>query len=298
LAIKEYSMMESSQQRRQMLLKELRTLCKVDCPALVKLHGAFLQNDEVTLVLEYMNGGSLESFFRQCGSSESNHNSNNTKPIKQQQPFLSESLIAAIAYQMLSGLEYLHAPERRMLHRDLKPANALLNRTDGSVKLCDFGMASLLGDHSMNTTVLGTTKFMAPERLRSKSYGRPSDVWSLGLILLECVTGETPWEDVNSMVELVVTLEEIVVSDLIPANVNVSSGLREIILGCLHLEPCKYKETCCVKHRTDLIDFKRQNRGCFSSSFSTFTIPRQTNTIKPSAPFPVVRWCTQHSLNG
>lgn len=57
--------------------------------------------------------------------------------------------------------------------------------TKGSVKLCDFGLASIIGDDSLRTTMVGTTVYMAPERLRARPYGRSSDLWSFGLVILE-----------------------------------------------------------------------------------------------------------------
>ena len=65
-----------------------------------------------------------------------------------------------------------------------KPGNVLLD-TKGNVKLCDFGLASLSSDRSLQTTMVGTTFYMAPERLRAQQYGRSSDLWSFGLVILE-----------------------------------------------------------------------------------------------------------------
>jgi serine/threonine protein kinase len=219
VAIKEFSLIDSSQQRREMLLKELRALCQVKNESLVQLHGAFLEadTDTVTMVLELMNRGSLKDLIQ-----------------RQSRP-LSQRIIAPIAYQMISGLSFLH--KHRMLHRDLKPENVLVH-SDGSIKLCDFG-TSTLGEQSLNVTVLGTTKFMAPERLRARPYGRPSDIWSLGLIVLN-LAGVTPWQDITSMVDLVVTVEESCLEDLVPSGVE--KGLREILIGCLRQEPGKSKD--------------------------------------------------------
>jgi serine/threonine protein kinase len=219
VAIKKYSLIDSSQQRKEMLLKELRALCQMKNESLVQLHGAFLEadTDTVTMVLELMNRGSLKDLIQ-----------------RQSRP-LSPRIISPIAYQMFHGLSFLH--KYRMLHRDLKPENVLWN-SDGSVKLCDFG-TSTLGEQSLNVTVLGTTKFMAPERLRARPYGSPSDIWSLGLIILD-LAGVTPWQDVTSMVELVVTVEESCLESLVPSGVE--KGLREILIGCLRQEPGKSKD--------------------------------------------------------
>ena len=220
VAIKDYALIDSSQQRRKMFLKELRALCLMKNESLVHLHGAFLEadTDTVTMVLELMNRGSLEKLLTQ----------------RQSRP-LPERIIAPIAFQMLHGLSFLH--NYRMLHRDLKPENVLFN-SDGQVKLCDFG-TSTLGEQSLNTTVLGTTKFMAPERLRGRQYGRPSDIWSLGLVVLD-LAGVSPWQDVTSMVDLVVTVEESCLENLVPSGLE--KGLREILIGCLRHEPGKSKD--------------------------------------------------------
>lgn len=216
VAIKQFSLMESSKQRREMLLKELRALCRMDNECLVHLHGAFLEADaeSVTMVLEFCDKGSLHDLLG-----------------NQHQRPLSEYMVAPIAYQTLCGLSFLH--QHRLLHRDIKPQNILLH-SNGSVKLCDFGI-STLGDQSLNMTVVGTTRFMAPERLRARTYGRSSDVWSLGLVLLECSTGVAPFDDVTSMVELVVTVEEASVEELVPSSLD--KNLREILIGCLRQEP-------------------------------------------------------------
>jgi serine/threonine protein kinase len=219
VAIKDYALIDSSPQRRQMFLKELRALCQMKNESLVQLHGAFLEadTDTVTMVLELMNRGSLKDL------------------IQRQSAPLSERIIAPIAYQMLHGLSFLH--KYRMLHRDLKPENVLVH-SDGSVKLCDFG-TSTLGEQSLNVTVLGTTKFMAPERLRGRQYGRPSDIWSLGLVVLD-LSGVSPWQDVTSMVDLVVTVEEACLENFVPSDLE--KGLREILIGCLRHEPGKSKD--------------------------------------------------------
>jgi serine/threonine protein kinase len=147
---------------------------------------------------------------------------------------LSERFIASVAFQMLWGLAYLH--HEKILHRDIKPGNVLIH-SSGAVKLCDFGLASL-SDKSLQTTVVGTTRYMAPERLRARPYGRSSDVWSIGLVVLECFTRKFPWKESDSIVSLVITVEETPIDELIPD--SVSSRIREVLIGCLQHQPGKY----------------------------------------------------------
>jgi serine/threonine protein kinase len=295
VAIKEWAVSDAdtslhASRHRQMLLQELRALGTISSrsPALVQLHGAFLQQQRssplssvaaVTVVLEYMDRGSLQDYLEQRRSNVG----------------LGEPLTAAILYQMLTGLAALHAPDCGLLHRDLKPANVLIH-SNGAVKLCDFGLAtstsvtcsSRSNAHSATTpfyidgtctgrqdetllhrTVIGTTQYMAPERLRARPYGRSSDVWSLGLIVWQCITGQTqPFLNENnenvapqhvqsqgtrafSMVDLLVTIEEMTVADLVHAfcqtakgkdnitssSSTISAGLQEILSGCLQVEP-------------------------------------------------------------
>jgi len=252
VAIKTFSLMDASPQRREMLAKELQALCHVGhvlgtnddngARALVKLHGACLHLDNVTMVLEYMDRGSLQDYLWGTTTTTAAWLDTTTdRDSRKPHHPLSEELIAPMAYQILSALTYLHQ-QLGMLHRDLKPANILLH-SNGSVKLCDFGMATVSRTNNqeqsiLNTTVLGTTHFMAPERLRARAYGRSSDVWSFGLILLECI-GTIPWKHVTSIVELVITVEETDFADVLACLPSASRGLREILLLCLQHEPGK-----------------------------------------------------------
>jgi serine/threonine protein kinase len=215
VAVKTSRLLGLSRGWQKMMVKELRALCMLSHSALIEVHGAFLSGDAVTLVLAYMDCGALDTLLRTSAA-------------------LRSSFTAAIAYQILDGLSYLHA--KKVIHRDLKPSNVLLS-ADGSVKICDFGLASVQrgSDGSLNTTVLGTRKYMAPERLRAQAYGRSSDLWSFGLILLECVTGLPPWREVTSEIELLVTIEETDSRDLIPKGVE--EGLREMIQVSIHRNP-------------------------------------------------------------
>ena len=257
-ALKIFSMRDP--QKRTMLIRELKLLCSTadnpednnsdknnhndssqqgqGCECLVELEGAFLDETDgtVTLVLEYMNFGSLADLLsRQSSTTTSSSvldedgtaNDNNPMP---------EYAIASIAYQMIWGLGYLH--HEGVQHRDIKPANVLLS-SEGKVKLADFGIVSN-NDSVMNVTMIGTTRYMSLERLRGKLYNKQADIWSLGLILLELTRGggNSPFEDVSSVVELVQTLDDCIsMGQYIPE--GTSEGLSEILMGCLNHCPEK-----------------------------------------------------------
>jgi serine/threonine protein kinase len=219
VAVKIFTMDSSS--RNDMLVKELKSLVSIQqtlqnvSKSLIQLHGAFLQQDQVAMVLEYMNTGSLDDFLRTRDSR------------------LPSNLLASIAFQVLDGLSALH--KFKILHRDLKPANILLDSVRGAVKLADFGLASDASSSSLNMAVLGTSKFMAPERLRGRAYGRTSDLWSFGLCLIQCLTLEPPWKDCQSLVELLVTVEETQPQDVVPEHTE--ARLAEILVACLQQDP-------------------------------------------------------------
>ena len=209
-----------------MILSELRILSKLQNECLVEWIGAFYRPPNIHIVLEFMNAGSLADRLPLLNFDE------NSCAFADDD---NEDVVASIGYQMLWGLKYLHS--LKILHRDIKPANVLLH-TNGYVKLSDFGISSSFhhSDNSMHHTVVGTTRYMSPERIRDKAYGTLSDVWSFGLVLLECATNNHPFAKLNSMVDILITMEE-EEELLIPALDD--AGLQELMDFSLQLDPSK-----------------------------------------------------------
>jgi len=241
VALKQFPI--KSEERKNMLANELKTLAKVDCECLVNLMGAFLEDNSVTMVLEFMDQGSLESLI------------NKVK--------LSEQLVSAMTYQMLWGLSYLHFEKR--IHRDLKPGNVLLN-SSGHVKLADFGIASL--GKEMSSTVIGTTLYMAPERLLRQKYGALSDVWSLGLVVWQSATGTFPFDDLTSVLDLIETIQEPGSIERLIARSTMSTDLCQIVQACMQITegnriPARlllrspWFETSCVRDLNDAVNIMK-----------------------------------------
>ena len=100
-------------------------------------------------------------------------------------------VLGKITVAVLSGLIYLYETHR-IMHRDIKPSNVLVN-SKGAIKLCDFGVSGELVN-SIADTFVGTSTYMAPERIQGAKYTVKSDVWSLGLMVMELAIGRFPFD--------------------------------------------------------------------------------------------------------
>eukprot|EP01147_Barroeca_monosierra_P002563 gene2563-5482_t len=161
---------DNSAETHRVLSRELNLLHECHAPEIVNFFGSFIDDSEIHIILEYMNGGCLHNVLRRVGRIE-------------------EITLVHICEKVLKGLEYLE--RNKVIHRDIKPANILVN-TSGRVKLCDFGVSKKLNASCANTFI-GTMRYMSPERILGEHYNAKSDIWSLGLSLVEMATGVYPF---------------------------------------------------------------------------------------------------------
>lgn len=140
-------------------------------------YGAFVDPSTATIsiAMEFCEGGSLDSIYRE---------------VKKLGGRTGEKVLGKIAEGVLNGLTYLHS--KKIIHRDIKPSNILLCR-NGQVKLCDFGVSGEFGTKGDANTFIGTSYYMAPERITGQSYTITSDVWSTGVTLLEVAQHRFPF---------------------------------------------------------------------------------------------------------
>jgi mitogen-activated protein kinase kinase len=159
--------------------RELRfgKLCESDY--ICRYYGVFDNKKSATIniAMEYCDGGSLEALYKKARLLGGR---------------FGEKPLVRIAEHILTGLEYLE--QHKIIHRDIKPSNILSSR-DGNIKLCDFGVSGDSGLEGEAYTCIGTSYYMAPERMRGEKYTITSDVWSLGITLLEVAYNRFPFPD-------------------------------------------------------------------------------------------------------
>ena len=187
LAMKVIQMNVQDDQVRKQINRELRALYEASSPHVIKYHQAFLESGAITIVMEYMDGGSLSD----VAAAHAALAAQQSPPAP---PGIPERELSAIASQVLLGLQYLHKV-KRVMHRDIKPSNLLLDRS-GRVKITDFGVSGQLANSvSKCVSWVGTITYMSPERISGDKYGYDSDIWSFGLSLVECALGRFPYPD-------------------------------------------------------------------------------------------------------
>ncbi|XP_047151738.1 mitogen-activated protein kinase kinase 2-like [Vigna umbellata] len=215
--------MNIEESMRKQIAQELKINQQAQCPYVVVCYQSFYENGVISIILEYMDGGSLADLLRKVKT-------------------IPEPFLAAICKQVLKGLVYLHH-EKHIIHRDLKPSNLLINHI-GEVKITDFGVSAIMESTSgQANTFIGTYNYMSPERINGsqRGYNYKSDIWSLGLILLECALGRFPYtpEDQSEIWESIFELIETIVDKPppIPPSGQFSTEFCSFISACLQKDP-------------------------------------------------------------
>lgn len=203
---------------RRQICREIEILRTAENPFVVPCHAMFDHAGEIQILLEYMDGGSLEN-----------------------KHITNELFLSHVARQVLSGLTYLH--RRRIVHRDIKPSNLLIN-TKHQVKIADFGVGRILAQtmDPCNSSV-GTVSYMSPERINTDLNdgvydGYAGDIWSFGLSMLEFYLGKFPYgENLRGQGDWASLMCAICFSNPPQAPETASNDFRSFIACCLQKEP-------------------------------------------------------------
>ncbi len=209
---------------RNRFVQEARVVGQISHPAVIALHDMGIDEPSQTpyLVMEFIQGQSLEKLLEK-GS-------------------IPCSKACAWAAEVATALGVAH--RRGVIHGDVKPANILITEDD-RVKLTDFGMARLASRDSKDTPLLGSPAYWCPEQIVGKPQDARSDIFSLGVVMYEMVTGHRPF-DADSLQGI---CSRILSSTPLPAshaNPSVPAAFNELIASCLAKDPsqrCASAET-------------------------------------------------------
>jgi len=207
--------MSSDPDLAQRFLREIQVQAALDHPNIARLHAAQRVGDQLVMVMELVEGSSLE------------------KLIEQRALTLNDSV--NYVSQVLDALTYAHG--RGVVHRDVKPANIMVTPS-GVVKLMDFGIAHIKADRRLTQTgtAVGSLYYMSPEQIQGAEPDPRSDLYALGITLYEMVTGRRPFQGDSDFSIMAAHMQQVPAApiEIVP---NVPSDLSDIIVMAIARDP-------------------------------------------------------------
>lgn len=198
------------------LLKEARSISRLQHPNILTLFETNKSDSQTYLVFEYVDGASLKKFLEFKGK-------------------LSEELALEIIIPILDAIDYAH--ERGIIHRDLTPSNIIINNNN-KPKLMDFGIADVLGRQTSGDAISGSLHYLSPEQCENKPPLPSSDIFTLGLVLAEILTGKQVITADNQFA----IINQIINEPIVIAE-SITPAIREVILKAINKDPNERYET-------------------------------------------------------
>ena len=213
--------------------REAKVISQLSHEAIVHVYDTWVQGSSYCIAMEYIQGKTLAEIL--------------SKTI-----FLPVHIAAIIIYQICRALEHAHV--RGVVHRDLKPSNVIVSNT-GQVKILDFGIAHFQYDEDLTSlgAVLGTYHYMSPEQALGKKVSPTSDIFSLGILFYELLTGTKPFmkDEKGDILEKIVHKHP-----RMPAKINPAVPFRfnRIVRRCLRKKSNRrYHSTGQIKHQLESV---------------------------------------------
>ena len=162
--------------------REIEIMYKLDHPHIIKLYSHFEDDEDFCLIMQIASKGQLYSII---------------KRLKR----LDQRTAAQYMREVISAIKYLHTRNPPIIHRDIKPENILLDQ-EGRCKLADFGWSNFEEGNKFRETYCGTPEYLAPEMVTKSGHNESVDIWALGVLLFEMLTGRTPFNFTGDRIQL------------------------------------------------------------------------------------------------
>lgn len=241
--------------------QEAKAAAGLSSPYIVGVYDWGKDGDTYYIVMEYLRGTDLKSGVRSHGA-------------------LDPQKVAQIGSQICGALSVAHKHE--IIHRDIKPQNIMV-LPDGNIKVMDFGIARAKNSHlTQDNNVLGTAHYVSPEQTRGQELGPTSDIYSLGVVMYECATGQVPFDGDDAISVAMKQVSEIPVP---PSQMNpgVDPALERIILKCMEKDPA---------NRFQSADELREVLNSYIAGRAV-DVPEPTRVIPGAAPTNLLNSHTQ-----
>lgn len=266
MAVKEIKLQDISTAPKlvDQIRDEMNIMSLLRHPNIVEYFGIEVHRDKVYIFQEYCEGGTLAALLENGKVEE-------------------EVICQMYAHQLLEGLHYLHSMD--VVHRDIKPDNILLDK-EGRLKYVDFGAAKILARESRTlaarskksksmigkgmmdpgnpkgsemNSLTGTPMYMSPEVIKGEEFGRPGamDIWSLGCVVLECVTGRRPWSNLDNEWAIMFHIGIATKHPPLPDPSELSELGIDFIRQALTLDPVKRPSAAELLNHAWMVDLSR-----------------------------------------
>lgn len=193
---------------------EAQSAAGLEHPNIVNIYDVGSENAIHYIVMEYVEGITLKTYIEKKGQ-------------------LSFKEAVSIAIQVGRGIEAAH--NKHIIHRDIKPQNIIIS-TEGKVKVTDFGIARAASSNTINSDVMGSVHYASPEQARNGFVDGKSDIYSLGIVMYEMVTGRVPFDGESTVAIAIQHLQEEMVKPSAYAP-DLPISLEKIILKCTQKSP-------------------------------------------------------------
>ena len=167
---------KTNQEEKPYFRREIEVMYSIHHPNVVKLYGHFEDNTYCYFIMEYIPKGNVYGLIPQDKKKK-----------------INTQIVASIMKDVISSVYYLHNMKPMIIHRDIKPENVLLGE-NLVAKLTDFGWSNYMQEDEKRTTVCGTPIYLAPEIIKEQGHDEKVDIWCIGVLLFELITGNVPFQ--------------------------------------------------------------------------------------------------------